>query len=129
MGLSLFTYLEQLVSGAGGLYYIRYADDFVFLSHDYVKLRKLLPYIVEFLHDSLKLELHPKKVSLRTLISGVDFLGWVHFPNHRVLRTSTKKRMLRYLKKPDRSEKTLASYLGLLSHGNTHILRQIVAAL
>jgi hypothetical protein len=28
---------------------------------------------------SLKLALHPRKVSITTVASGVDFLDWVHF--------------------------------------------------
>ncbi len=47
-----------------------------------------------------------------TTNSGVDFLGWVHFPHHRVLRTATKKRMLRRIKKNPISE-TLNSYFGI----------------
>jgi hypothetical protein len=72
-----------------------------------------------------KLKLHPNKIHIKTLYSGVDFLGWVHFPKHRVLRTSTKRRMLRKLQKHC-TEDSLQSYLGLLSHGNTFKLRKNV---
>ncbi|MBU6388716.1 reverse transcriptase/maturase family protein [Patescibacteria group bacterium] len=78
-------------------YYIRYADDFLVLSRDRMHLVETLRYIVVFLHDKLKLQLHPDKVSISTSTSGVDFLGWVHFPDHRVLRTTTKRKMLRAL--------------------------------
>jgi len=110
-------------------YYVRYADDFVFLSHDRDQLRELLPYIVVFLRDRLKLKLHPDKVSISTLASGVDFLGWVHFPDHRVLRAATKRRMFRTIEQKDGKKETVQSYLGLLSHGNTRQLQQEVAAL
>ena len=76
-------------------HYIRYADDFVVLSDDHAWLVSLLPCIRDFLRDRLHLTLHPNKVSIHTLASGIDFLGWVHFPNRRVLRTTTKKRMFR----------------------------------
>lgn len=102
-------------------YYIRYADDFVVMSHNKDWLKELLPKIGGFLEEKLKLQLHPDKVSINTLASGIDFLGWVHFPNYRTLRTSTKKRMLRKIGgKP--SEPTVNSYLGLLSHGNAYKL-------
>ena len=78
-------------------YYIRYADDFVFLSQSKSELENLLPEISLFLNEKLKLNLHPNKVFIKTFSSGVDFLGWVHFPKHRVLRTTTKKKMLRKL--------------------------------
>ncbi len=102
-------------------HYIRYADDFVVLSHEKQHLQSLLLYIEVFLRDRLKLELHPRKVSITTFASGVDFLGWVHFPNHRVLRTSTKRRMLRNLD-GDPKRVSVESYLGLLSHGNARTL-------
>lgn len=76
-------------------YYIRYADDFVVLSQSKQELETLLTKIQAFLKLRLSLDLHPNKVSIETLGSGVDFLGWVHFPCHRVLRTVTKRRMLR----------------------------------
>src|SRR3989344_1689624 len=76
-------------------FYIRYADDFVVLSHDKSWLQEILPKVANFLSENLKLELHPDKISIRTLASGIDFLGWVHFPDHRVLRTSTKRRMIK----------------------------------
>jgi len=102
-------------------HYIRYADDFIILSHNRIELVETLRYIIVFLRDTLKLEMHPNKVSIETFASGVDFLGWVHFFGHRVLRTSTKRRMLKALRgKPE--EAVVMSYRGMLSHGNAHKL-------
>ena len=110
-------------------YYIRYADDFVILSRDKDCLLELVPNIADFLDENLKLSLHPNKVSIKTFASGIDFLGWVHFPHHRVLRTSTKRRMFANLEHK-MSELTLASYAGLLSHGNAYKLqKQIITRL
>lgn len=100
-------------------YYIRYADDFVIMSTDRRYLEYILPCIGEFLNNNLRLVLHPDKVFISTIASGVDFLGWVHFPDHRVLRTTTKRRMLANLKKQKENEAMIASYLGLLRHGNS----------
>ena len=72
-------------------YYVRYADDFVVLSRDKQELGNLISPFRAFLSEKLRLTLHPDKVFIKTLSSGVDFLGWVHFPDHRVLRTSTKR--------------------------------------
>ena len=104
-------------------YYIRYADDFVVLSNDKLYLQKTYRCISRFLSGHLKLQLHPTKVSLTTYASGVDFLGWVHFPDYRVLRTTSKKRMLRRVEEREGDEQTLQSYLGLLGHGNTYALQ------
>ncbi len=99
-------------------YYIRYADDFVILDEDKDYLLELTPKIADFLEDRLKLSLHPDKLFIRNLNSGVDFLGWIHFFDHRVLRPATKRRILKRV-----TEKNLSSYLGLCSHGNTYKLR------
>jgi retron-type reverse transcriptase len=100
-------------------YYIRYADDFVFLSPNREWLEIILPEIRNFLTNRLHLELHPNKVSIATFASGVDFLGWVHFPDHRVLRTTTKWRMLKRIE-ANPAPATIASYRGLLTHGNAY---------
>jgi hypothetical protein len=107
-------------------HYIRYADDFVFMSADKQELVEMLPSIRDFLWNELRLTLHPDKVSIRTIASGVDFLGWVHFPDHRVLRTTTKRRMFRGIRAQEGKEETVQSYFGLMSHGNAKKLhRQI----
>ncbi len=108
-------------------FYMRYADDFVIFSQDKDYLQETLTSISEFLSSTLKLALHPNKVSINTLASGVDFLGWVHFPHHRTLRTSTKRRMFRNLNEFSKRE-TVSSYLGMLKHGNAYILREQVKA-
>ena len=104
-------------------HYIRYADDFVTLSSSREELVETLSYMKVFLRDRLKLALHPDKVSIKTLASGVDFLGLVHFPDHRVLRTATKQRMFRTLQTSREKPEVLHSYLGMLSHGNSYKLR------
>jgi RNA-directed DNA polymerase len=98
-------------------HYIRYADDFVILSADRSWLESIIPTIQGFLMDRLKLSLHPDKLFIKTFASGVDFLGWVHFPTHRVFRTSSKKRMIRNLNEDSKKER-VESYRGLLTHGN-----------
>ncbi|MDO8509861.1 MAG: reverse transcriptase/maturase family protein, partial [bacterium] len=106
-------------------YYIIYADDFVFLSHDKIWLKSIVPKIQVFLQTDLKLVLHPTKLFLNTMTSGVDFLGWIHFPDHRLLRNKTKQRMFRNIRSSI-SEASLTSYLGLINHGNTIELREQV---
>ena len=103
-------------------YYIRYADDFVIISNNRVRLEEFKTPIQDFLKSHLKLELHPEKVFIKTLTSGVDFLGWINFADHRVLRTATKRRMFKKIGQITTNE-TLNSYLGLLKHGNTYKLK------
>ena len=107
-------------------HYIRYADDFVFLSEDRQWFQSLIPHIKQFLRERLRLEFHPDKVYIKTFASGVDFLGWVHFADHRVLRTASKRRMFRRLA-ASHTESTRQSYSGMLQHGNTQKLRKYSA--
>jgi len=109
-------------------YYIRYADDFVLMSDNKNYLENAIPVLSGFLQDNLKLTLHPGKVFIKTLSSGVDFLGWINFPNHRILRSKTKNRMFTRLEKNQKIE-TVNSYLGLLMHGNAYKVRNKVLRL
>ena len=111
----------------GARLYLRYADDFVFISRDKGWLMELVERVAVFLDERLDCQLHPNKVSIKTIASGVDFLGWVHFPDHRVLRTVTKRRMHARLSRKY-SHATQASYLGMLSHGNAKILQHGILA-
>jgi hypothetical protein len=98
-------------------YYLRYTDDFAIVGEDPARLAALLPVIRNFLRDELALELHPKKIILRKLRQGIDFLGYVVLPHYRALRAKTKCRMLLRLMKSDEKQEARAfSYLGLLRH-------------
>lgn len=108
-------------------YYIRYADDFVVLSRDKDWLISIVSIMQDFLNTELKLNLHPQKLSISTLSSGIDFLGWVHFPHHRILRTTAKRRMIKRIREHPTYE-TYQSYKGLLQHGNTYGLEERLAS-
>ena len=75
--------------------------------------------------NNLKLTLHPDKVFIKTIYSGVDFLGWINFSDHRILRGKTKNRMLKRIKK-NPSVETLNSYLGMLRNGNAEKIRLLL---
>jgi RNA-directed DNA polymerase len=104
-------------------YYIRYADDFVILSDKKSYLESILPKLQTFLKERLHLTLHENKVYIKSYCSGVDFLGWVHFPHHRQIRTSTKKKIIRKMRGYPKRE-TINSYRSLMNHGNTYKLRK-----
>lgn len=106
--------------------YIRYCDDFIVLNNSKKNLEKKTEAIRRFLATRLRLNLHPNKIMIRKLHQGVDFLGWVNFPNHRVLRTSTKRRMFKRIISTSKRPEIVQSYLGLLKHGNTWKLRNMI---
>jgi hypothetical protein len=99
--------------------YLRYSDDFVLLHTDQSLLTRCIPVIREFLYSKLQLRLHENKIILSKYRSGVDFLGYVCFPNFRVIRTRTKKRMLKKIER-----RNFASYSGVLDHCRSHELKQ-----
>lgn len=103
-------------------YYIRYCDDFIILDRDRELLLSYIGKISDFLNANLKLELHPKKVFIRKYHQGVDFLGFVCFPHHRILRTKTKRRMLRKLEEQF-NKNSFISYLGLVKHSRSRGVR------
>lgn len=111
-------------------HYIRYADDFIFISDDRKYLLSLIEPVGLFLKDKLDLELHPKKIIISKFRSGVDFLGYIIFPKHILPRTSTKRRLIRRIRSKVRDFKsgkvteesmnqTIQSYFGFLVHSNS----------
>jgi len=110
--------------------YARYTDDFMVVSQDSSYLTNLLTPIEDFLRQELKLELHPEKVMIRKVIQGVDFLGYVVFPHHILLRKRTQRRIERKLREKvllckrgclskESFTQTWCSYRGVLSHAHT----------
>jgi RNA-directed DNA polymerase len=65
--------------------YVRYVDDFVLVHSDRAWLEACQLRIVDFLRDTLRLELKPEQ-KLRPLTEGIDFLGYVAYPTHMVPR-------------------------------------------
>lgn len=65
--------------------YLRYVDDFVLVHESRRQLEAWQAAIAAFLFEDLKLELKAE-IKLRPLTAGADFLGYVIFPTHRVVR-------------------------------------------
>lgn len=104
-------------------YYVRYCDDFVILNTDKEYLEKIKIDIQDFLLEKLGLYIHPQKITLRKISQGIDFLGYVTFPHHKIIRTSTKKRMMRKVKK-NPVENVLQSYIGITKHAHGNKIRR-----
>lgn len=117
------------------LNYFRYTDDFVIAVESRIYLKALLPCISEFLERKLALRLHPRKILIRPLYQGIDFLGYIVFPKYRLLRTKTKRRIFKKLKwrigeyrrgliTKSTLEHSLQSYLGVLSHAESYAVSE-----
>ncbi len=116
-------------------YYIRYADDFVILSNDKHYLENILLQIEQFLGQTLKLSIHPNKITIRSYYLGIDFLGYIVFPYFVLPRTKTKRRIFRKIYQKvqlvkskkmsiEAFQQTIDSYLGYLSHAHSFKLSQ-----
>lgn len=116
-------------------HYARYTDDFIIVSTDKEYLESLVPKIETFLHDRLRLKLHPDKIMIRKYRQGVDFLGYIVLPHCVLPRAKTKSRMFRKLEgrvaqhregliSESTLEASLQSYLGVLSHANAYRVAQ-----
>jgi len=80
-------------------YYLRYADDFVFLSDGKDGLMGYLVEVNQFLKINLKLNLHPNKLHLRKLNWGIDYVGYVALPHYNLPRKKTVKRIFTNLER------------------------------
>lgn len=88
--------------------YLRYVDDFVLLADDPATLLRWKLAIDDFLRTRLRLELHPDKIVLQRCNQGIDFLGSIVFPGHRL----TRQRGVRALRR------RIAWFNGLLASEN-----------
>ena len=116
--------------------YIRYCDDFLIFGNDKEELKRLADTVEAFVSDKLLLTLSKK--ALYPTSHGVDFLGYRHFPNGKILvRKSTAKRVKQRLKEipwelkhgkitKEQAEGKIASAHGWLKHANTHHLRMAI---
>ncbi|OGB75078.1 hypothetical protein A2810_00970 [candidate division Kazan bacterium RIFCSPHIGHO2_01_FULL_49_10] len=106
----------------GVQHHLRYADDFIFLADNPDELMGYFVEVNQFLKAKLKLNLHPDKISLRKLVWGIDYVGYVALPHYNLPRRKTVNRILRQIAKlmesnnEDVLAKALPSYLGHLSH-------------
>lgn len=106
-------------------YYIRYCDDFVVVHEDKTYLESLVPLFENFLHKRLALNLHSRKREIRKASQGIDFLGFVSLLYYCVLRTNTKKRIIRKLNN-GLTDGQKQSYLGVLSHCKSYKIKKIL---
>ena len=114
-------------------YYFRYADDIVILSDSKEHLRKVLILIKIYLKHILNLEIKSNYQVFPVDSRGIDFVGYVFYHTHVLLRKSIKTKMFNLIqkyksKKISRDELIIRmqSYFGWLKHCNSkHLLQKI----
>nr|AQS30100.1 hypothetical protein [uncultured bacterium]AQS30233.1 hypothetical protein [uncultured bacterium] len=111
-------------------YYLRYADDFIFLADNPDELMGYFVEVNQFLKIKLKLNLHPNKISLRKLDWGIDYVGYVALPHYAVPRSKTVTRIVKKIRRlvviGDEATltKAMPSYLGYLEHTSSYRVRR-----
>jgi hypothetical protein len=106
--------------------YIRYMDDIIILDNDKERLKEYGRRMTQFLEERLHLNFN-NKTALRPVRVGCEFVGFVIYNDHVILRKSTTLRMKRTLRKTRQdyhdnlitfkeANATMQSYLAMLSH-------------
>jgi len=120
----------------GARFYIRYTGDFVVLADGKPWLHDVLRQAAAYL-ATLRLKLHETKCRVFPVKSGVEFLGYRVFPDHRSLRRSNLKvlrdRMRRLqeeyadgLIEIEKVRQSVRSWIAHASHADTYGLRRAV---
>lgn len=114
-------------------YYSRYADDMVILSSNKPELHQLLADIKIYLKEKLQLivkdnyQVFPvEKEGPDNEKRGIDYVGYVFFHTHVLLRKSIKKSFARMIAR-NPNEKSIASYKGWAKHCNSkNLLKKLL---
>jgi retron-type reverse transcriptase len=96
-------------------YYFRYADDIVIFSSCKKQLHEILAKIREYFNQKLALTIKENYQIFLVSTRGVDFVGYVFFHTHTLLRKSIKKAFARMLKKR-KQQQSISAYNGWLIH-------------
>ena len=110
-------------------HYGRYVDDSNQIDPDREWLIQQVPREREFLADELGLELHMGKLHIQEIHSGVEFLGTFVKPYRDYVSNKTLERIKGRVQQIDlrngeAANRTICSYLGILSHAASYNLRR-----
>ncbi|TSE03397.1 RNA-directed DNA polymerase [Aquimarina algiphila] len=107
-------------------YYFRYADDIVILHSEKPYLHNICYDIKNYLRNNLHLEIKDNYQIFPVKSRGIDFVGYVFYHTHVLLRKRIKKNFARKLKK-NPNTRSKASYLGWLKHCNgIHLTKKLL---
>ena len=70
-------------------YYLRYADDMLFLSKDLKELKRVELAVTNFLKEKLLLDIKKEKTKYGSVYQGIDFIGYIVRPNYVLTRNRT----------------------------------------
>ena len=114
--------------------YLRYVDDFLLFTDNKVTLHNWRDEIISFL-ESLRLTIHANRAQPRPVQQGLNFLGFIVYPTHRLLKRSKGIAYRRHLKdlyghfkcgkiSDKELNASIMAWLGHAMHGDTFALRK-----
>lgn len=107
-------------------HYFRYADDLVALSGSKQDLHQLLGDIRTYLDVNLNLSVKGNYQIFPVAKRGIDFVGYVFFHTHTLLRKSIKTRFARAVA-ANKPKPSIAAYAGWAKHCNAiHLLQKLL---
>lgn len=131
-------YFDHWIKEVKGVkYYFRYADDIVILGNDKKELQRLLIEIRYYLRKKLKLKVKKNFQVFPVDKRGIDFLGFVFFHSHTLIRKSIKQNLCRRVAKIRKKMKVkhvsfakcrqdVASWWGWLKYSDSKHLSQTI---
>ena len=104
----------------------RYSDDHVILHGSKEYLHELFAVIRKYLEENLNLAVRPNYRVAPVGSNGIDFVGYVHFHTHVLLRKSIKQNFARMVVRR-RNPASIASYMGWAKHANCkHLIKTLL---
>lgn len=117
----------------GVKHYFRYADDIIILSPCKKYLHELLLKIKTYLVEKLKLTVKRNHQVSLVKSHGINFVGYVHFHEYKLLRKTIKTAFARLIAKRRRSrnhegfKQSVNAYLGWTKHANCkHLVKKLL---
>ena len=116
-------------------YYYRYADDIVILNGNKPYLHELLKDIDTYLVTKLKLQIKGNYQVFPVDSRGIDFVGYVFYHSHVLMRKTIKKRLCRKVAKLNKRKNVtdkeykikIAPWIGWAKHCNSkHLLKTVL---
>ena len=137
---SVFDYYIIVVLGIKD--YIRFVDDCFFVVPTLEFARKLIPKMRTWLHEQLRITMHPKKIYIQHYSKGVQWVGAVVKPGRTYISNRTVGSLYNAIHRYNKiaedgfaeqfAEKfvaTMNSYFGLMRHFQSYNLRRKVSKL
>ncbi|MGZ3753605.1 MAG: reverse transcriptase domain-containing protein [Mucilaginibacter sp.] len=117
--------LDRMVKNLFKVKYYRYCDDLVVLGNNKSLLHHIAKVITAYCKEELNLTVKPKYI-VAPVWTGINFVGYKHYPGYVLLRPTIKHRFARAVARRA-NHATISSYLGWAKHANCrHLIKKLL---